>query len=150
VPPQDQMPQSFTCLHYHLIFSTKKRVPLITIEIQSRHYEYLGGILRTNKGSLLAAGGMPDHVHLLAQLDKGMSVSEAMRLLKANSSKWIHDTFPAHHAFAWQSGYAAFSVSLSSLPAVKKVPGRSGGTPSEDDFPGGAARAFATPSHRVR
>jgi REP element-mobilizing transposase RayT len=113
------VPQSFTCLHYHFVFSTKQRLLLIAPEIQPRLYDYLGGILRAHKGSLLAAGGMPDHVHLLARLDKEMSVSEAMRLLKANSSKWIHETFPELKAFAWQSGYAAFTVSLSGLPAVK-------------------------------
>jgi REP element-mobilizing transposase RayT len=114
------MPQSFTCLHCHLTFSTKQRLPLITPEIESRLHQYLSGILRANNGSLLAAGGMPDHVHLLARLDKAMSVSDGMRLLKANSSKWVHETFSALQTFAWQGGYAAFSVSLSSLPAVKK------------------------------
>jgi REP element-mobilizing transposase RayT len=106
-------------LHYHLIFSTKHRAPLITADLQARLYTYIGGILGAHNGSLLAAGGMPDHVHLLARLSKEMSVSEALRLIKANSSKWVHETFPEHQAFAWQAGYAAFSVSYSSLPSVK-------------------------------
>jgi REP element-mobilizing transposase RayT len=114
------VPQSFTSLHYHFIFSTKHRAPLITPELQPRLYEYFGGILRAHNGCLLAAGGIPDHVHLLARLSKEMSVSEALRLLKTNSSKWIHETFPEHRAFAWQAGYAAFVVSYSGLPAVKQ------------------------------
>jgi REP element-mobilizing transposase RayT len=107
-------------LHYHFIFSTKQRAPLITPDLQPRLYDYLGGILRGQNGSLVAAGGMPDHVHLLARLSKEMSVAEALRLLKANSSKWVHESFPEHHAFAWQAGYAAFAVGFSGLPAVKR------------------------------
>jgi REP element-mobilizing transposase RayT len=114
------MPQSYTCLHYHFIFSTKRRAPLITSDLQPRLYDYLGGILRGQNGCLLAAGGMPDHVHLLARLSKEMPVAEALRLLKANSAKWIHESFPEHRSFAWQTGYAAFAVSYSGLPAVKR------------------------------
>ncbi len=112
------MPQSFTCLHYHLIFSTKHRAPLITTDIQPRLYDYIGGILHHHRGCLLAAGGMPDHVHLLVRLSKELSVAEALRLIKANSSKWIHETSPTQ-AFAWQTGYAAFAVSYSGLEDVK-------------------------------
>jgi putative transposase len=113
------LPQSFTCLHYHLIFSTKQRAPLITADLQPRLYDYIGGIIRGQDGCLLAAGGMPDHIHLLARLSKEMSVSEALRVIKANSSKWVHETFADQHAFAWQTGYAAFCVSYSGLESVK-------------------------------
>jgi REP-associated tyrosine transposase len=113
------LPQSFTCLHYHLIFSTKQRAPLITPNLQPRLYDYIGGIIRGQDGCLLAAGGMPDHIHLLARLSKEMSVSEALRVIKTNSSKWVHETFPDQHAFAWQIGYAAFCVSYSGLESVK-------------------------------
>jgi REP element-mobilizing transposase RayT len=114
------VPQSFTCLHYHLIFSTKNRVPLITSDWQPRLFEYLGGILRAEEGCLVAAGGMPDHIHLLARLSKQVSVSDALRVVKANSSKWVNETFPERRDFAWQAGYGAFAVSYSSLGAVKR------------------------------
>ena len=114
------MPQSFTCLHYHLIFSTKKRLPSITPELQTRLYEYMGGIMRSEKSTLLAAGGMTDHVHLLCALSKELAVADALRLIKANSSKWIHETFPDHRSFAWQAGYSAFAVSYSHLDSVKR------------------------------
>jgi REP element-mobilizing transposase RayT len=114
------MPQSFTCLHYHVIFSTKNRMPTITAALQGRLYEYLGGILRAEKSILLAAGGMPDHVHPLCSLNKELAVATALRLLKANSSKWIHETFPEHRSFAWQAGYGAFAVSYSHLEHVKR------------------------------
>lgn len=114
------MPQSYTCLQYHLIFSTKHRVPSIIPNLQVRLYEYIGGILRADKGCLLAAGGMPDHIHLLCSLSKEWAIADALRLIKANSSKWIHETFPQHQAFAWQAGYGAFAVSYSHPGRVKR------------------------------
>ena len=114
------MPQSFTSLNYHVVFSTKNRIPLITPDLQDRLYAYLGGILRQHRSVLLAAGSMPDHVHLLVALNKELAVSVAVRLLKANSSKWVHETFPERQLFAWQTGYGAFTVSHSNLGRVKK------------------------------
>lgn len=85
---------SFTCLHYHLVFSTKNRQPLIEISWQQRLYDYIVGILRQQEGVLLAAGGMPDHIHLLAGINKKIAISDALCDLKANSSRWIHEEFP--------------------------------------------------------
>lgn len=114
------MPQSFTCLHYHLIFSTKHRLPTITKDLQPRLYEYFGGVLREHGSRLVSAGGMPDHVHLLVSLNKQLATSDALRLIKSNSSKWIHETYPELSDFNWQDGYAAFAVSYSSIPDVKR------------------------------
>ena len=114
------MPQTFTCLHYHLIFSTKHRLPLITADLQPRLFEYVGGILRNHDSCLLAAGGVADHVHLLARLSKTASVADSLRVIKANSSKWVHEEFPNLKDFAWQTGYGAFAVSYSTLAAVKR------------------------------
>jgi REP element-mobilizing transposase RayT len=113
------MPQSFACLHYHFVFSTKGRAPLLAADWQPRLFEYMGGTLRTMSGCLVAAGGTDDHVHLLARLGRETAVAEAMRLLKSNSSKWIHETFPSFASFAWQAGYGAFTVSFSQLGVVK-------------------------------
>src|SRR6202142_1130439 len=105
------MPQSLASLNLHLVFSTKNRQPLIDADLQSRLYEYIGGILRAEKSVLLAAGGMPGHAHLLMALSRELSIAETVRLVKANSSKWIHGTFSGRRQFAWQAGYGAFSVS---------------------------------------
>ena len=117
------MPQSFACLHYHLIFSTKGRVPLLLGDLPDRLYAYVGGILRNENGSLLAAGGMPDHVHLLVSLSRESSVSDVLRQVKSSSSRWIHETIPGLRGFAWQAGYAAFAVSYSHVGTVKQYIG---------------------------
>src|SRR3954471_5060276 len=102
---QTAMPQSFACLHYHLIFSTRNRVPGLDTELLPRLSQYIGGILRAEGCALLAAGGMPDHVHLLASLTRDASVSDTLRSIKTNSSRWIHQNDPERIGFAWQSGY---------------------------------------------
>ena len=114
------MPQSFVSLPVHLVFSTKNRAALIRDDLQSRLYEYIGGILREQKSKLVAAGGMPDHVHLLVLLSKQVALADLLRDTKSASSKWIHDTFPGQQDFAWQAGYGAFAVSHSNLPQVTR------------------------------
>ncbi|HWC88401.1 MAG TPA: IS200/IS605 family transposase [Pirellulales bacterium] len=111
---------SFTCLHYHLVFSTKQRQPFIDEAWQQRLFDYIGGILRQQGGVLLAAGGMPDHVHLLATISKSVAIADGLRDIKTNSSKWVHEVIPSQAGFAWQSGYGAFTVSYSALDSVRQ------------------------------
>jgi REP element-mobilizing transposase RayT len=113
------MPQSFACLHYHFVFSNKNRTPTLVAGLRPRLFEYFGGILRAEGGRLVAAGGVDDHVHLLAGLSREMSVAVALRLLKTNSSRWLHGN-AAMPSFAWQNGYAAFTVNRSQMGAVER------------------------------
>ena len=85
------MPQSFASLHCHLVFSTKHRQPFIDAELQPRLFEYIGGIARNNNCPLIAAGGIPDHVHLLLSLPRTLSTSATIRVIKKNSSFLLHD-----------------------------------------------------------
>jgi REP element-mobilizing transposase RayT len=112
------MPQSFTCLHYHVVFSTKDRQPQIDPAWAERLYGYIGGIIHHTGGTLLQAGGVSDHVHLLCSLSQRTALADVMRDIKANASRWIHETFPDHAAFSWQNGYGAFSVSHSAIESV--------------------------------
>ncbi len=114
------MPNSYTCLHYHVIFGTKNRVPSITQALRDRLYSYIGGIIRENDGTLMVAGGMPDHVHLLVTLHPTIAVSDLLRKVKSVSSKWVHETFEDMAGFGWQDGYSAFTVSFSNIEGVKE------------------------------
>jgi REP element-mobilizing transposase RayT len=117
------MPQSLAAMFAHLVFSTKNRAPSVRPEWAARLYDYIGGIIARREGVLLAAGGMPDHVHLLVSLGRNWSLAYLLRDVKAGSSKWVHDTFPDQRSFAWQSGYGAFSVSRSNLGKVEEYIG---------------------------
>jgi REP element-mobilizing transposase RayT len=114
------MPGTYSQLLLHIVFSTKHRDPWIVPEVAERLYPYMGGIIRAEKGALYDIGGVADHVHLYLRGRADESVSNLMRTVKARSSKWVHDTFPAIGAFAWQEGYSVFSVSKSQEEAVKR------------------------------
>ncbi|MEK6675830.1 MAG: IS200/IS605 family transposase [Planctomycetota bacterium] len=109
------MPHSYSSCLVHYVFSTKERCKLITPDLRERLWAYLGGIARENEMKALAVGGTEDHVHMLVSLPSTLSVAKGIQLIKGGSSKWIHDTFPEHRAFAWQEGYGAFSVGVSGI-----------------------------------
>jgi REP element-mobilizing transposase RayT len=109
------MPQSFACVHLHIIFSTKDRRPLITPAMSPELYAYIGGTVKAEKCMLIAAGGMPDHVHLLVSISREIAIADLVRSIKANSSGWLHDQ--GHDDLWWQAGYASSrSVCPSSPP----------------------------------
>jgi REP-associated tyrosine transposase len=114
------MAGTYTNLLYHLVFSTKGRYPLITTELQSDLYAYMGGIIRGEGGVLLEIGGMPDHVHLLVKFKPTISISDMLRRIKANSSGWVNEEREGLRKFGWQDGYAAFTVSESQIGVVRQ------------------------------
>jgi putative transposase len=114
------MPQSYTNLIYHIVYSTKERQPLITNDLQPRLYDYIGGMIRKRGGICLEIGGMSDHVHILAKLKPDKALSDVLRDLKANSTGWMHDVFPEMKDFTWQRGYGAFTVSSSQVEKVRQ------------------------------
>lgn len=101
------------------MYSTKGRAAFIKSELRERLYGYIGGIVRAENGRLYAIGGMPDHVHLLVRWRTDGTIADLMRTVKSRSSLWVHQSFPAFAEFAWQEGYAAFSVSKSAEADVK-------------------------------
>ncbi len=109
---------TYTNLLFHIIYSTKNRKPTIDPVWQDELYGYIGGIHRDKRGVLLKAGGIEDHIHLLAKLPPTIAVSDMLRLIKANSSKWINEVKKPMQSFEWQPGYAAFSVSESQAETV--------------------------------
>jgi putative transposase len=109
---------SYTNLLYHITFSTKERRTLLKPALLPRVTQYIGGIVRELDGQLLAANGDADHLHLAALASPTTAVANLVRTVKANSSKWIHESLPNMEAFGWQEGYAAFTVSQSVLPRV--------------------------------
>ena len=106
---------SFTSCLVHCVWSTKNRESCLTLDLRERLWPYLGGIAKQNQMKTLAIGGASDHVHMLLSLPATLSVAKAMQFLKGNSSKWIRETFPKMHLFAWQEGYGAFSVGVSGV-----------------------------------
>ncbi|HTI51536.1 MAG TPA: IS200/IS605 family transposase [Planctomycetaceae bacterium] len=113
------MSSTFLSLHYHLVFSTKYRQPLIEAEWSTRLHEYLGGTVAGLDGIPQGIGGISDHVHLLVGLTATHRLSDFVRELKKASSIWTKDEIGVSN-FAWQEGYAAFTVSAPAREGVRK------------------------------
>ncbi len=111
------MPHSYIVSIFHVVFSTKQRMHLIPPDHQPRLWNYLAGIARNHGMHVLAVGGTANHVHVLIVMPAETALADAVRTLKANSSRLMRETSPS---FAWQQGYGAFSVSPSQLERVKQ------------------------------
>jgi putative transposase len=109
-PLLEFMANTFTCIRLHVVFSTKNRQRWITPDIEKNVWRYLGGICRDHGAKALMVGGVEDHVHLLIRVSPAVAISELMRRLKGESSKWISTEWPALAGFSWQDGYGAFSI----------------------------------------
>jgi putative transposase len=110
---------TYLSLHYHIVFGTKNREPIIKGSVRTRLHEYLGGTIRGLGGFPQGVGGVEDHVHILAGLPATLCLSDLMRELKKASSGWMRTEGGLPH-FNWQQGYAAFSVGAPSREAIKR------------------------------
>jgi putative transposase len=115
-----RMPQSFSRVLVHLVFSTKNREPLIQLEIQEPLHNYMAGTLSNLGCGSVRIGGVEDHVHLLFGLSRTHTMAEVVENLKTSSSKWLKEKGPTLVGFHWQSGYGAFSVSQSDVETVTR------------------------------
>ena len=108
---------TFHSIHYHIIFSTKFRKPWIKDAWISRLHEYVGGTIKGLDATPLKVGGVADHVHLLVGCKTTHRPSDLVREIKKAASAWVHDELGVQ-PFAWQNGYAIFSVSPNALSVV--------------------------------
>ena len=115
------MGQSLVQIYAHIVFSTKHRQPFLKdTAFRERTHAYLAGITRNLECPPLIVGGVEDHVHLLCRLGKQISISDLLRTLKRDSSKWIKGEEPRLGDFYWQDGYGAFSISPSHVDELTR------------------------------
>ena len=114
------MSQSLTQNYLHIVFSTKNREPLLSDPIiRNDIHAYLIGTCTGQASPSICVGGVEDHVHILCRLAKTLPVSDLIRELKRDSSKWVKEQSPRLASFYWQSGYGAFSVSPGHVESLK-------------------------------
>ena len=106
------MARNYVHMRFHVVFATKHRRRTLTPTVEKRLFPYLAGIARNHDINTLAMNGAGDHVHLLLGFSPSASLSTVVKVLKCNSSRWLRST--CVRRFAWQGGFAAFSVSRSS------------------------------------
>ena len=112
------MPQSHVVLYCHIVFATKGREHVLVGDVGTRLHGYTAGIINNVRCLPIAVGGFTDHMHMLVQVNPKVTVPVMVGKIKANTSRWIHETFPSMKDFAWQDGYAAFSISKTHVNAV--------------------------------
>ncbi|MDO5447604.1 MAG: IS200/IS605 family transposase [Prevotellaceae bacterium] len=113
------MANTYTQCYFHLIFSVKNRMSLLDEMTTLKLYPYIAGACKSRGHSLIAIGGMPDHIHLLVSMAPTEGLSAFVQSIKIQATKWIHENTSIAY-FSWQSGYAAFSYSRSLLPKVEE------------------------------
>ena len=114
------MPNTYSQIYVHYVFSPKYRQALIIPEIETRLYKYISGVVDNLNQSLIRINGMPDHIHILVRLRPAMSPSAFIQKVKANSSRWINNNHFFSHHFTWQVGSGIFSIGHRHVPYLIK------------------------------
>jgi putative transposase len=109
---------TYTQIYIHIVFAVEGRQNLIKPEHNDELQKYIAGIVSGQKQKLIAINNMPDHLHLLIGLRPDSSLSDLVRDVKANSSKFINEKHWVAGRFSWQEGFGAFSYSRSQLGTV--------------------------------
>ena len=114
------MANTYTQINIHAVFAVYKRENIILAKYQSELFKYIAGILYNNKQYSLAVNGYKDHVHIFFEMHPTNTLSDILRIVKTNSSKWINQNGFVKGRFEWQDGYGAFSYSRSQRDDVIK------------------------------
>ena len=110
------MPQSLARVVLHVVFSTKNRVPFLKDpELRARLHAYTAGVLQNIGCEPILINGAEDHVHILCNLSRTVTIAALVEEAKKSSSKWMKEQGPAYRDFFWQGGYGSFSVSQSNV-----------------------------------
>ena len=112
------MGRSYINVYLHIIFHVKSCACKMQEDDLSQIFRYIGGVIRSLSGCAHMVGGRPDHIHVLTTLPISTSISDLVKIIKCNTSKWIKGLKPEYENFSWQEGYAAFSVSESNKESV--------------------------------
>ncbi|HNR48314.1 MAG TPA: IS200/IS605 family transposase [Bacteroidia bacterium] len=112
------MANTYTQIYLQIVFSVKGRENLIKKKWKEELYKYICGIVNGKEQKVYAIGGVGDHIHILVSIKPNIALSDLIRDIKANSSKWINEKGFVLGKFQWQEGFGAFSYAQSQLDAV--------------------------------
>ena len=112
------MANTYTQLYFHIVFAVKGRSNYISEQWKDELYKYISGIIANKDQKLMIVNGVPNHIHLLIGTKPNCNLSDLIRDIKANSSKWMNEKKFTNFHFEWQTGFGAFTVSQSVVPNV--------------------------------
>ena len=112
------MANTYSQLYVQIVFAVKGRQNLISNKWKDELYKYITGIVANEDQKLIAINGMPDHIHILIGIKLNKALSDLVRDIKANSSRFINEKGWINGKFEWKSGFGAFTYSHSHLANV--------------------------------
>lgn len=112
------MANTYHQMYIQTVFPVKYRKAVILPQWKSDLQAVLGNLINETGCKTLIVNGMEDHIHCFFGLKPSLSVSQIMKSVKAQSSKWINERGFLTHRFEWQTGYGSFSYSHSQVDAV--------------------------------
>jgi len=112
------MANTYTQLYFHIVFAVKGRQNHISKNWKDELYKYIAGIISNKNQKLMIINGMPNHLHLLIGTKPNCNLSNIVRDIKANSSKWINERHFVNGKFEWQTGFGAFTLGQSQIPKI--------------------------------
>ena len=112
------MANTYTQIHIQTVFAVQNRQSLIKVEWKNELYKYITGIIKNHNHKVLQINGMPDHIHILFGMRPTQSISDLMKHVKQDSSKWINNKGFVNGKFSWQAGYGAFSYTKTQVPTI--------------------------------
>ena len=112
------MANTYTQIYVQIVFAVKGIKNLIAETHRDDIEKYICGIINNNKSKPLAIYCNPDHIQVLIGMNPSLSISDLVRDIKANSSRWINKNHWISDEFRWQDGYGAFTYSKSQLDKI--------------------------------
>jgi REP element-mobilizing transposase RayT len=112
------MANTYTQLYFHVVFAVKGRNNLISSKWKEELNQFISGIIANKGQKLMIINGVSNHVHLLIGLKPDMNLSDLIRDVKANSSRFINEKKWLQGKFEWQIGFGAFTLGQSQIDKV--------------------------------
>ena len=112
------MAGTYSQIYIQVVFAVQGRANLISPHWKDELHKYIAGIIKGKDQKPIIVNGMPDHIHAFIGLKPSMTISDLVRDIKNNSSKFINDKKWVKGKFSWQEGYGVFSYSNSQIDSV--------------------------------
>jgi len=114
------MANTYTQIYIHVVFAVRHRDAFIASNWKERLHKYITGIIRNQGHKLIAVNTMPDHAHIFIGMKPDIALSDLIRDIKRDSTKFVNKKIKPHHKFSWQEGFGAFTYSHSQIDMVVK------------------------------
>jgi len=112
------MSSTYSQIYIHIVFAVKGRQNLLGKEWRKDVFKYIAGIIKEKGHKSIIVNGYSDHVHCFIGIKPSIAISDLVRDIKNNSSKFINEKGYLRNKFSWQEGYGAFSYSHSQINRV--------------------------------